>query len=344
MKKKDYFNHRLITFLLLVLGSFPLNSQTILGYVYDQEKGTPLAGATVYLNGTTIGTLSDFDGKFIIATDREIRASLIISYMGYETVPVNDPYRPEVIEVVLNPIVAPLETVTVRTGKDYWSREKMMREFKKQFLGSDRAGELCRIENEDDIDLWFQPENETLKATADVPIKIYNNFLGYTIEYDLKEFEAKYDSPQRENPYCRFVYYEGSSFYTDIGRTPAMQEIFRLQRQNSYDGSVQHFFRSMLTDQLKEEGYTFYLGALETSERRIYGLVDKDDHFLVYFKRNFILNHKKRLNSRVVISDMELPIKVYPDGNYEPARRVRFDGDLGEYRLGKTLPLDYQGD
>lgn len=343
VKKKDYYNHRFIVFLLFALGSLTVNSQTILGYVYDQEKGTPLAGATVYLNGTTIGTLSDFDGKFIIATDREIMASLIISYMGYETVPVNDPYRPEVIEVVLNPIVAPLETVTVRTGKDYWSREKMMREFKRQFLGSDRAGELCRIENEDDINLWFQPENETLKASADVPIKIYNNFLGYSIEYELEEFEAKYDSPRRENPYCRFVYYEGSSYYKDLGTSDAMKEIFRLQRENSYDGSVQHFFRAMINDQLKEEGYIFYKGAIDVPARYVYGLVDKEDHFLVYFKRNFILNHKKKLNSRVVISDQEKPIKVYLDGNYEPARRVRFDGDLGEYRLGKTLPLDYQG-
>ncbi|PQB05264.1 carboxypeptidase-like regulatory domain-containing protein [Aureitalea marina] len=343
MKKNNYLNLRSTFIILFFLLSLSLRSQTILGYVYDQEKGTPLVGATVYLNGTTIGTLTDFDGKFIIATDRVIRASLIISYMGYETVPVNNPYRPEVIEVVLNPVVASLDQVTLNTGKEYWSREKMLREFKKQFLGLGRSGELCRIENEEDIDLWFQPENETLKASADVPIRIYNNYLGYAIEYDLKEFEAKYDSPQRENPYCRFVYYEGSSFYRDMGSSDAMKEIFRLQRNNAYDGSVQHFFRSMIADQLKEEGYSFYNGALKISPKRVYGLVDKQDHYLVYFKRNFILNHKKKLNSRVVISDHEAPIKVYYDGNYEPARRVRFDGDLGEYRIAKTLPLDYQG-
>lgn len=340
--KKNYPSIRYYLFALSLFICLVARSQTILGYVYDQEKGVPLSGVTVYLNGTTIGTLTDFDGKFIIATDRVIKASLIISYMGYETIPVNDPYRPEVLEVVLNPVVAPLQEVTVKTGKEYWSREKMLREFKKQFLGSGRPGELCRIENEEDIDLWFQPENETLKASSEVPIRIYNNYLGYTIDYDLKEFEAKYDSPQRSNPYCRFVYYEGSSFYTDIGSSEAMQEIFRLQRKNSYDGSVHHFFRSMISDKLEEEGYSFFMGDIEISPKRVYNVVDKEAYYLVYFKRNFFLNHKKKLHSRVVISNQNEPVKVYQDGNYEPARRIRFDGDLGEFRIGKTLPLDYQ--
>lgn len=331
---------RLIFILLLVVSAS--SAQTILGYVYDGAKGVPLEGASVYLDGTTYGVISDQEGKFVIATDRKVKADLIISYIGYTSVREGDPYRGEVLEVVLQETQATLEAVTVRTGKEYWSRAKMLREFKKQFLGPGRPGELCRIENEEDIDLWFQPENETLKATADVPIRIQNNFLGYSIEYNLSEFEAKYDAPERKDPYCRFVYYEGSSFYSDMASSPAMKEIFRLQRGNSYDGSVQHFFRSMIADDLRGQGYSIYIDDLEISPGRVYTIEQMEDHFLVYFKRNFILNYQKKLTSRVVVKDQKLPIKVYPDGNYEPARRIRFDGDLGFYRLAKTLPLNYR--
>ena len=52
----------------------------ITGVVYD-NTGTPIPGVSVLIKGTTIGTATDFDGKFSIkAKESEI---LILSYIGY---------------------------------------------------------------------------------------------------------------------------------------------------------------------------------------------------------------------------------------------------------------------
>ena len=75
--KKNFF------FLLFLFVSF-LNAQiTIRGKVID-SKETPLIGASVYLNNTSIGTTTDDEGRFEL-TIKEGVYELIVSYLGYET-------------------------------------------------------------------------------------------------------------------------------------------------------------------------------------------------------------------------------------------------------------------
>lgn len=326
---------------IVLLSTWGSLAQNIYGYVYDTSRDNPLPGATVYLNGTTIGALSDADGRFLISTKREIKASLVVSYVGYTTVAVNNPYRGEVLEIILKPAIDALEEVIVRTGTDNWSREKKMKEFKRQFLGKTRAGELCVILNEDDIDLWFQKENETLKASCDVPIRIRNNLLGYDIEYHLTEFEAKYDTPDREIPYCRYAYYEGWSFYKDITQNRAVLSRFERSRTDQYFGSVTHFMRALVSDQLEEEGFDLYNGILPIAQKRVFSVQAVGNAFAVLMKKNFYLEYKKRDRSLVVKDDNEVPLLVYPDGNFTPPKSLRFDGQLADDRIGNTLPLDY---
>ena len=54
------------------------------------DKGEPVIGATVMVKGSTNGTITDFDGNFIL-NDVSSNASLIVSYVGYvtETISVN---------------------------------------------------------------------------------------------------------------------------------------------------------------------------------------------------------------------------------------------------------------
>lgn len=60
----------------------PTNQQTIRGKVTD-EKGEPLAGASLSVKGTSLTTTTDNEGNFIIP-DIASSAVLIISYIGYE--------------------------------------------------------------------------------------------------------------------------------------------------------------------------------------------------------------------------------------------------------------------
>src|SRR5690606_31817827 len=61
----------------------------IRGTVIDQETGEPLIGVAALVEGTSIGSISDFDGKF------EIKATagtfnLQISYLGYKNVTIQE--------------------------------------------------------------------------------------------------------------------------------------------------------------------------------------------------------------------------------------------------------------
>ncbi len=55
----------------------------ITGKVTDAETGEPLVGATIQVKGTTIGTITDNDGKFSLFVPKDVTA-VVISYIGYK--------------------------------------------------------------------------------------------------------------------------------------------------------------------------------------------------------------------------------------------------------------------
>lgn len=55
--------------------------QVVSGTVISSEDGEPVIGASVIVKGTTIGTVTDFDGKFSLELDGK-HHTLIISYIG----------------------------------------------------------------------------------------------------------------------------------------------------------------------------------------------------------------------------------------------------------------------
>ncbi len=78
MKKKSLY-------LLLILFAFSniiaAQNLSIEGVITDKNTNEPLIGATVLQKGTNNGTITNFDGNFVISTPRN--SVLIISYIGY---------------------------------------------------------------------------------------------------------------------------------------------------------------------------------------------------------------------------------------------------------------------
>lgn len=60
--------------------------QDISGLVMD-VMGEPIVGVNVMEKGTTNGTITDMDGKFLLKAPAN--ATLIISFIGYKTLAVN---------------------------------------------------------------------------------------------------------------------------------------------------------------------------------------------------------------------------------------------------------------
>ena len=51
------------------------------GTVYDTSKPTPMAGATVVVQGKNVAAITDIDGKFVIkASEGDV---LLVQFMGY---------------------------------------------------------------------------------------------------------------------------------------------------------------------------------------------------------------------------------------------------------------------
>jgi outer membrane receptor protein involved in Fe transport len=74
-----------IPFLLLFICYFSYSQTTVKGTVTD-NSGIPLPGANVIVQGTSLGTTTDFDGKYNISTDMSIPFKLTISFTGFENV------------------------------------------------------------------------------------------------------------------------------------------------------------------------------------------------------------------------------------------------------------------
>jgi iron complex outermembrane receptor protein len=75
----------LLTLLYVCLIPFGY-AQSLKGRVTDAKGGTPLAGVTVILNNTTIGTVTDRDGNYTIQRIATGRYTVRYSFVGYETV------------------------------------------------------------------------------------------------------------------------------------------------------------------------------------------------------------------------------------------------------------------
>ncbi len=60
-------------------------AQSITGTIQDKQNNEPLIGATVAIKGTSIGTVTDIDGKFNLVVNQQPPFTLAISYIGYTT-------------------------------------------------------------------------------------------------------------------------------------------------------------------------------------------------------------------------------------------------------------------
>ncbi|MFD0964314.1 TonB-dependent receptor [Pseudofulvibacter geojedonensis] len=77
---------KIIVYLALLLPLAMLSQEYVTGKVVEGEEGNliPVFGANVYWQGTSVGTVTDIDGKFKIALNSE-SGILVVSYVGYKT-------------------------------------------------------------------------------------------------------------------------------------------------------------------------------------------------------------------------------------------------------------------
>lgn len=68
--------------LWLLAGTVSAQTLTVRGEVVTQEKGEPIVGASVMVKGTTIGSVTDANGKFVVTNVPSTATTLRVSYIG----------------------------------------------------------------------------------------------------------------------------------------------------------------------------------------------------------------------------------------------------------------------
>lgn len=75
----------IFTLFLLFVFAQSFSQKNVEGIITDAKSGIPLVGVNVYIQNTTIGTISNSKGEFAIASANNAPITLIISMVGYQS-------------------------------------------------------------------------------------------------------------------------------------------------------------------------------------------------------------------------------------------------------------------
>ena len=80
---KNILNKYYLAFMAVILFGSVYSQTQISGSVGDSETMSGIPGVNVIIDGTNIGTVTDFDGNFSLNTSRDLPLTIVISYVGY---------------------------------------------------------------------------------------------------------------------------------------------------------------------------------------------------------------------------------------------------------------------
>ena len=98
-----------LLFLAMSVGVVSAQTSKVTGKVIG-EDGEPVIGASIIVKGTTVGTVTDFDGNFML--DVPTKSVLVISYIGYVTQEVPTAGKKS-LEIILKEDTKTLDEVVV---------------------------------------------------------------------------------------------------------------------------------------------------------------------------------------------------------------------------------------
>ena len=326
----------LLLFFYLICGV--INAQVITATVYDSDTKEPIIGASVYYDGTTIGTATNANGQFKIDYKVYLNAPIVISFIGYTTVLHNKDDLQQMDKVFLKPSATKMPELVFKA--DTWSREKKLRIFKAEFLGRSKGASLCRIVNEKDIQLVYNPVNKILRAYCDEPIIIRNKYLGYDITYNMVDFFVEFTYTPDLIRITKEVYYAGTSFFSEIGK-PTKKKYVEA-RLNEFEGSKLEFFRTLAGRNLSDSKYEIFYDTLKVEPEKYLAIENQKIHKKVTMPINKLTVLYDRTSQSIIQLDTtEKHFFVNDYGIHFPADKLKFGGDFGVQRISSMLPKDY---
>ena len=347
----------LIPFLLAPFFLFAQQKYALTGSVV--EKGsTAIPGASVFIEGTTMGTQADANGLYTLKNIPAGRYRLVASLVGYvpKMIFIEVPGKITVYNFILEEDNKTLAEVRVVGSQDKtW--EKQFRAFERGFIGESYDRKEVYITNREVVD--FTENKEAFTAVASQPLQIINKSLGYKITYFMYNFE-------RTNSLTSF---KGLASFQELVPEDTRQERrWNRNRVEAYEGSIKHFLKSLVDNRLEEEGFNAFLLKPEylnnlrrglffdpNNERHIpfkavdlIGVISEEGLFTMDWKTPMEIVFNRKRVSRPIFMDAPYPytilipkgpIQLTRNGDYPFAIEMR--GEMSKIGMADLLPLDF---
>jgi TonB-dependent SusC/RagA subfamily outer membrane receptor len=336
------------------------------GYVTDAATGKPMPFANIYVNGSTRGAVTDEKGYYTLAGVPLGTVEIAASFVGYQPTTQTirfDNTTPQKANFNLKPSQQTLDAVTVRGNPKSWERH--LRQFEKQFFGEPFGGQ-CQLVNSEILN--FKVDKERLYATANEPLIIDNQALGYRIIYALQHFDAAAAGD---------VYMAGTARFEELKPENERQaNRFKRNRLMAYKGSIRHLMASLINNTVEQAGFMVYqedatkMISLEQRQVTLAAAVN-DYKRLVPIKVSTLIQPGRLATERRLVSPMKLIVfytnavsgfSPYPDARYAytemslPRGQLQMSvdgvitmpegmeakGSMGNDRLSTLLPADWK--
>jgi hypothetical protein len=221
--------------------------KNISGVVKSADNGQPVAGASVFLNNTSVGTVTSNTGAFNLNLPIG-KFDLVISSIGYITQvkTISSQESTDHFIIQLQPEVKELQAVVVEPfEKDGWAKWGQL--FLDNFIGISSMAKECRIKNKETIRFRYSKTKQIVTAHTTEPLIIENDYLGYKLQYLLEEFSYNFKT--------KMIFYVGYPLFQPMKGNNAKMKRWERRRAELYTGSMMHFMRSLYRNTLLEEGF-----------------------------------------------------------------------------------------
>ena len=318
-------------FLFLIVVCFLQTSgQIINGKIFDAQTKVAIPFASVYYDQTFVGASADQYGNFTLNVSKNGTMPLVVSAVGYYSVSLPDYLDKENLEIYLNPKVFEINEITIQTKSLKRKKERYLRIFEKEFIGTTKNAKECVILNEEDITFNYNSKSDTIKAYALKPILIENRALGYTITYYLDKFEYS----KRSN----YIYFSGRFIFSEnMTENEELIWSYKINRETAYYGSRAHFVRTLYSNKLEGTGYEISDSSYNTLN--ISDIVFIDDNQQKFIKSVGKINiDYHRISSAIYLTGNPI---IFNEAGYFDPNGIIWSGYMGNQRMADWLPYEY---
>ena len=320
---------KIILFVLGVSIYSTVYGQIIRGTILDVTTKSGIPFASVYFNATFAGITSDKDGNFELDVSNNGSMPLTISAVGYFSVTLARFQTAKHLYISLTPKMYELTEAHVKAKSLKAKRQRNLRLFREEFLGTSANAGKCEILNEKDISFNYDSDADTLKVFALKPLEIENGALGYKLTYYLDKFE--YYRRRRS------TFFIGNMIFKDeVGTNSVQRKRYNTIRKDTYRGSRMHFFRTLCGDTLKTK---FVVQDPSGEEIKYKSLVFQiDNNSYLEYPKNLHVSYG-RDDSYIIF--LKKPVYFDKTGYFDPST-INWKGIMGEQRIADWLPYEYK--